>query len=831
MNDMTNRHCWPHGQPVVAGFWWTCLLAVLGPLLMTVPAWSASDIGFMTPEMVFKPQARPHVWTQVFTPLYNRTNDDLLVDLVSKIKDPQLGEVRFSRRLWLPKHSTALACMAIRPGSLTPEMTGNTRGRLSQMAYDLVDAKTGRILSREPNIPVEPLASDTRLAVIVDDDPQRELAGSIDDKAKQALGFSDLLASSASHLPDCWYGYSSANVVLVGQLDLDAHRPAQSQALLDWITIGGVAVVFANPRMQDMMTSPLGQAAGVAMASSAIVTEIVIPAADAASQPEKVNFARPMQLLNLAVQGAEVRFAAVDGTPLMTHARLGLGHIFVVALPSAALAEAGLQPLWADIGATMRTPSAIRMDAVEPASLASLQGLAGRRGVARWVILCWLGAFVLVTAGVGLAMRLRSRGELTWLVMLPLAILLSIGLYSWSLARQGNATSVTFVGASIGDGQGQAVVSQTFSYYSPKAQNLDFQSGSPLGRIIPAGRQSGGTFAHSGEQTSDNPSGDAFSLTNVRSAGGLMLPEFEIPPGAAMAFSNAASVSLGGRLISDLRFGPKGLEGTITNNTRFGLADAVVFARGRAYRIGDLPAGKATPVVIGNDDRMDSGEFLRGTAVKSYEGLLRNGLVTQLTALQTGARRDKQPYLLAWSKTSPLAPPEMDGADSAGLMLMVEPLAYSPSPAGSRVLIPEDMLLKRYAGRGMTPINIRTEEFLAGLRTGAGVDLALSPPPAVGPLTQTRLTLRVAIQAPTYQMIISGITPDGELLQLETFDNPSGIRDFVVTDADRFMTVQGAVRVNVQVQPLQGGDDAASAAARPAWRFDSIDSTLEGTVK
>lgn len=786
----------------------------------------------MTPEMVFKPRARANVWTQVSTPLYNRTNEDMLVDLVSKTKDPQLGEVRFSRRLWLPKHSIALTSMAIQPGSLTPEMNGSVKGRMSQMAYDLMDAKTGRLLSRELSISVEPLASDIRLAAIVDDDPRRELAASIDDKAKQALGFSDLVVSSTSRLPDCWYGYSAANVVLVGQLDLDAHRPAQAQALLDWITTGGVAVVFANPRMQDMMTSPLGQAAGVAVASSAMVTEVVMPASDAASQPDKVKFAKPMQLLNLAVQGAEVRFADVDGTPLMTHARLGLGHIFVVALPSAALAEAGLQPLWGDIGTTMRTPSAIRMDAVEPASLASLQGLAGRRGVARWVILCWLGAFVLVTAGVGLAMRLRGRGELTWLVMLPLAILLSIGLYSWSLTRQGNATSVTFVGASIGDGQGQAVVNQTFSYYSPKAQNVSFQSGSPLGRIIPVGRQSGGTFTQAGEQTSDNASGDSFSLTNVRSAGGLTLPEFEVPPGAAVAFSNAASVSLDGRLISDLHFGPKGLEGTITNNTRFGLADAVVFARGRAYRIGDLPAWKATPVVIGNDDRMDSGEFLQGTAVKSYEGILRNDLVTQLTALQTGVRRDKQPYLLAWSKTSPLAPvPEMDGAASAGLMLMVEPLAYSPSPAGSRVLIPEDMLVKRYAPRGMTPVNIRTDEFLTGSHNSAGIDLLLSPPPAVGPLTQTQLTLRVAIQAPTYQMIIYGIRPDGELLQLETFDNPSGIREFVVTDADRFMTPEGAVRVNVQVKALQGGDDAASAAARPAWRFDSIDSTLEGTVK
>ena len=137
-------------------------------------------------------------------------------------------------------------------------------------------------------------------------------------------------------------------------------------------------------------------------------------------------------------------------------------------------------------------------------------------------------------------------------------------------------------------------------------------------------------------------------------------------------------VIMPGGLVTKLSLGPKGLSGTITNNTGADVFDALVITGGRAYSLGDLPAGRATEVVI-NDPPLPKDTYTVKT-FPSKTDRLRSGLISVMISQASGQNRrlsNLSPMLLGWSRQrllNPLDETLIKEVESNGLTLLTSPL-------------------------------------------------------------------------------------------------------------------------------------------------------------
>jgi hypothetical protein len=439
-----------------------------------------------------------------------------------------------------------------------------------------------------------------------------------------------------------------------------------------------------------------------------------------------------------------------------------------------------------------------------------LGAISGRRGTDRWVVLVWLGAFVLLTAGVGLGMKLIRYGERTWLFMLPVALLMSLAAYIYAESRKADP-SLSYVGMALANGDKRAIVYQATGYYSPNEYVTTAYSGSPQGWLLPLVRKA-------------NP----LEKTELRRAQGVIWPDMTVQRDSAKTFLAAAAIDFDG-LDFWAAFGPAGLTGTVVNRTGQDMSDAVLFIHNRAFKIGLVPAEKPTEVKIGPEDRLDEHSFVPAGFKKAedrWRGELIAGLV-EYKSQSSSSLYDDEPYLLGWVDRPVLSPgSDLVAAPCKGLMLVAQRVAFSPTPAGTTVLIPDPMLVKDFKAQALWS---RKTGFTRS-QYAATVDSLVAPPASVGRLTSTRATMQIALHALGWRLNILGVRPDGSTQPLESFDNPTGPKTIQIEQADNF-TADGVLRIRAAVESLNGPAKPAAAAAVNQWKIDFIEFTLQGIVQ
>jgi len=819
------------------------LVAIAGLIGLAPSAAAAVDeepVHVRGMEGSFTVYALEGAWQQWMPLIDNATDAPARCKIAFHTVDPNRGEIQYFRIVEVPAKTIRRTFLFSRPGQLPLDRNraSATAMPTSELTFVLSNPDTGaqlKVMSR----PVVRVESDvTRLAIVsnveIDDEDQSYLNA----LPEQELGNVRLIRSALASHPNRWQGYSIASVILLGGVEMGKLQASQLEAILDWVRRGGVLVLTGSPTTPDMLNGPLADAAGVTAAGVHYIDSLAVkgpapgalvgasvrwnlPQLDTEKNPVKLSWPLPMVELN--PNGATVFYEA-NGLPLLTHRSLGHGQVFTLAVPPGGLIDPSLHALWRVVNQARNVLPPVNDNDFLTPSCTTLMNLAGRRGPPRETPVLILGALAGLALVLGLVLRRRRRGELAWMVLVPVALIVAVAMYCQGL-RQAAPERLTYVGLLSGLGDGRARVQESFAYYSgpENRRNLTFSSGSPTAIIQNVGE----TVAA------------AVGVEYTQCADIMTLPDQSVNLNSSRAFY-VDSVLQSPGVEGTLTFGLKGLEGVLNNSLGADIEDAVLYVNRRTYRLGTLRAGP-TPVSIAPGDLLGNVQFLQEDSQLITKGQFssqavtyvhRSKLITDILARPGVVRRvDAKAVLIGYMNQSPVDPLSGRELSRAGWCLVAWPVTYRPAPPGTPVKIPPGFVSLDYDRIGASVWDVNNERFNPA---SWGMELlVLARPPRGVSLSDASADLAVSIGAPNYRLTVSGVPAGGgpsDRVALKTFDSPSGKKEVAIRDANRFRRADGAYVFSLKVDRL--GEPSQSPTETGAqWSFETINVALEGITR
>ena len=758
----------------------------------------------------FSPYTQSGQWGQVTAELRNPTDRTVRARFIYFAEDPARGRIRYTRTVDMPSRTHRALRLGQRIGPAKQKRSSSKKPVFTEQAFRLEDAQTNKILDSD-YILVSTLAPTQRcLAYIDPEDPPGQDHSWLNKIPDSPFGRVVLASSRQQNLPDRWYGYSLLRILVISSTKPAELSDSQINAVLDWVGRGGALVITAHSAADRTLTGRLAEAAGVIVAGTHQEYRLEASGADGKDRFQ-TDLKTPMVMAHLCPVDAEVLWQA-NGMPLLTLRRLGAGAVFTLAVPVGALATDQSQPLWQTMARQMERSLPISADAFAETAEVKLNLIAGRRSSDRRTPACVVAVLAGLFLILGLFLRLRRRGELVWAIMIPLGLLCAAGLLVWSLTLR-DEPRLSFLALASARSDGTAHVQQLSTYYTPRTEQIDFSSGSPLGTIRPSA------------------SASTSMMESVEIAGGrtMTLAGMRIISNSWRTAYAEAPVNLPGRLVVKVRLGPKGLEGTITNNTGADIFDAVLITDSAAYAVGLLPDGRTTTVVI-NDPPLPKDTYT-GKTVRDDKDLLRNDLIAAVVRPPTAPRRhlpEPTPMLLGWSARALLDPLDGKGTESNGWTLLTVPLTLLKSPSGTKVVVPGG-LLKLHIG-GHPPVWVPKKRQFNESTLPGEVELNFAPPAGAGEITDARAVMRITLRAPNCRMRIFGFAgTEGQATEkklIKTVDRPVGT--YKIT-AENLRRLEGRYKITIRIDPLETSKPGQTRERISVlWKIESLNLTLEG---
>ncbi|HUU60367.1 MAG TPA: hypothetical protein VMZ50_12540, partial [Phycisphaerae bacterium] len=572
-------------------------------------------------------------WTQRIVTVRNATDVARPVKVEYVTSVPNRGKTAFSRIFPVPARANRRAEIVLRPGIMTLPGGEAERNRSAagasytfEQKYVLWDLQTGGHADQynDPDYQADPRT--TRIVILSKVYDEHETYRYLKEGLPHdVMGDVQIVGHSGGGMPTRWYAYGMVNVAFLGGMDLSRVRGSQVEALLDWVRRGGVLVVFGSRVAPDMLQGALARAAGLTAAGVHYMSDLQVGGlvdrwTQTPVQGRRFTLNWPLPMVELLPVEAEVLLTA-NGLPLLTRHPYGDGQVFTLAAGIGAFqyrAEEAGQPrpaardrgdaaeggagqdaattdegnqntkarnqasrgVWGLVGKGLRVRPAIDSGQFLAPACDALQQIAGRPGPRRVVPVVMILAIAAAAIILGVFLRFRRRGELLWAVLVPCGLVIGGVIYGVGLL-QSDQERLTHVGIISGLSDG-AVSNQTvFAYYSgPGQQVVTFSSGSPGGVIVDVG------------QTSSSD----LSSSEVRFDNALVIPDQAEKNGTRAIY--AADIGRAPGIDSRLTFDGSGLTGTLANRLGSGISRAVIYVNRRTYRVGDLPAGAATPVAV-----------------------------------------------------------------------------------------------------------------------------------------------------------------------------------------------------------------------------------------
>ncbi|MFP4105331.1 MAG: hypothetical protein ACLFVU_04485 [Phycisphaerae bacterium] len=221
--------------------------------------------------------------------------------------------------------------------------------------------------------------------------------------------------------------------------------------------------------------------------------------------------------------------------------------------------------------------------------------------------------------------------------------------------------------------------------------------------------------------------------------------------------------------------------------------------------------------------KLARGEF---TPVPLYgpTAKLRNRLVGRvLAAPRQFTEVSMRPMLLGYVEGSLRDP--VVGADvpHQGWSVLAWPMQLSAPERGARVRIPGGLVDRRL--RGSVIWNPMTREFMQPFQSGS-LYISIAAPEAVGRLEETTATLFIKPSAVNFRLTLFGVTPEGQTVQLDSWDNPGDLQTVTVDNADRFQTPEGRYQFEIKAQNISESSSVADVSSQ--WTLERVDVALEG---
>ena len=804
-------------------------------LLLTISFVAACAHGAGTKPVSFRatppfPLLR-HRWTQLTGPLANHTDQPRTLTAACLTHDPVHGDTSYTYTTTVAAKSVRQCQIPFRPVDFDAVQKPNSQ--TVEQVYELFDTPTGQKIATRAQSVALPRASTGVIGLV-----QMGNGPGDDYTYLKAMTFtgksqSQLALTRASVLPDRWWGYDSLTMCVLGNVQPGQLRESQITALLQWVAQGGCLVLTGSPSLPNLLNETrLGEAAGVT--AGELFWQDTFNIVERGELLGVVKQAGPVPVTHIIATDATVLYTC-DEQALATIRTVGDGHIVVLAAPTGVFAPDPLLPkfhVWRSFVQTQDTHSPINNHAFQAVCSDALKRIAGEPAPPVAVPMMILGGLIAGTVIVGFAMRLRRRGEWTWVLLIPITAILSVGLFVYSQTTH-PPERLSFIGlmSDLGDGLVRSQVACAYSAGSD-SETVTLTSGDPNATL----------------QSLSQPASAALSTTEIQSnQGTLTLANQTVAPGATRWFATD-TIGRQSLVTGEIRFGPTGATVMCTNALPAPIEDAVLLVEGHLYAVGTLAPESQTPVTISDDTYLGAVQYphhsaripnpvpkgkrtppARGSFTSSIvPDRLKNQLVGQLIT-QPGFRSKvtATPTLIGYTSHMPctvLDKPIL----RQGWSVVVSSLRRNETPTDGPAVFPAGFCPMKWINQDARIWNPSLQTFNSVMRSGTlQVDISL-PQWAAGRATEVDLTL--VMHGAAYTLTVQGVTGKSyeprQPIDLDTFANPNGSVTCRIPQAERFVSPEGVMHLRLQLELTYPDMETPDPTQMPSWKIQSIRATI-----
>jgi hypothetical protein len=598
----------------------------------------------------------------------------------------------------------------------------------------------------------------------------------------------------------------------VDQFVLASDRLAEDavgqQALRGWLQRGGFLWIPLDLVQEETVAALLGDVLKVQVVDRVSLTSVRFAAGSAnviRPEAEPREFEQPVPFVQVLAPGQPV-FYTVDGWPAAFATQVGRGRVLFTTLGAAGWTRARL---------TSEPRSRMQEFPDLPVALLPFQYLADEfklrperplladedlrtyvsdqisyKVVSRSAVLLVFGA--LFVALVLAAFSFIKKGGLEHLGWLSPALALVTAVVFIGLGeRSRGAVPPTVAVAQLIDvvpGATQAQASGILGAYQPS-----------LGHA-PVGAENGGAF----ELDTTGLEGRVYARVQT-DAKRWHWENLELPTGVRLA-PFQYSVPTGEQVGATVRFGAEGAEGRLRAGPFRQLEDALLVTPGRHAL--PVQADADGGFRVAQQDGLQGGQLIAGGLLSDRQRARQN-LYEKLLADPQPRFLANQALLLAWADPVDMRFSIVEHARLTGASLVMMPIQFERTPAGSSVTIPPAFVdCQRVDADGhLLPAAFES-------RLAAIVKLRFQLPRAVLPLTVDSARLTLKLHAAARDVVVNALV-GGEEVPLHRVTSPDGVMQIEISDP-RLLKAddQGAIYVNISIGELRG------KVERDNWRIE-----------
>ncbi|MBN1140166.1 MAG: hypothetical protein JXM73_26585 [Anaerolineae bacterium] len=397
-------------------------------------------------------------------------------------------------------------------------------------------------------------------------------------------------------LPERLEGFSSLDCLIINDVDSSSLSPRQQAALEAWVRNGGRLVIGGGAGARRTVA---GLPASLLPLNPTRETQVqTLPGLHSLGGGEAVRVPGPF-LVAVGDAGEGRDLAAQDGLILVRERAVGRGVVDFVALDLTASpfdAWAGVSAFWrtlvvdnapypADMPADV-SPRQMRANQLAYA-LSNLPSLALPSVKGLSVL---LSIYILLVGPANYALlRWRNKLHWAWITIPLITLLFAGGAFGLGYALRGTDLILNKIAIVAAQPDGTAWANTYMGLFSPAQQSYEIEV---LGGGLLSSVDTSGYRGFSVDGSTVAPGGE---ITYVQSDPGI-LRGLTVNQWSMQTFMVEEAWADLGPVSGDLRFEDQTLVGTVRNDTRLTLNDAVVILGSDFVRLGDLPPGEQAQV-------------------------------------------------------------------------------------------------------------------------------------------------------------------------------------------------------------------------------------------
>ena len=740
------------------------------------------------------------------------------------------SRTQFTRRFWLPPHSSRKTWLPIR----TPNDFPVEQKILHASVLRVVETDDGLVLSHakgeqlisESILPLDPIELHTG-AIFGQALPGHPYTTSQpDDEAYETIvaarmlynGERKILSLDGQFSPPYPEAYDALDQLVVCS-DRFATDSGGLAAMRSWIARGGRAWIMLDLVDMDAIRALLGNATPCDIVDRVELTEFTIETPNSATvraEPsEEWSAEVPVEFVRVMTDSVRV-YSSIDGWPAAFSIPFGNGDVVITTLAARGWRyqfdefDESIDPTRPTSGPTQALRNLAsefnqQSGAQTPLSDALIKEVLseqlGYRVPSRNVAALILGLNCIVILVVGVWMARREQLErIMWVVptatLSSALVLVTIGSANTSSVP---ATSSILRLANVSSETNEVHSEAIAAFYSPDTVELSLEV-DPSGVVLP----------------------ELQDLTGVAKraiwddTGHGRWEQVDVASGSVRFATARENRNLQHPLRARATFGPSGLEGGIVGVGQIGTpTDAIAAAPPAPHSTVTIDATGAFR--IGANDILSQTEFLSG-AILTDEQQRRQTIYRHILAPREGIVYPQRPTLFVWGDSHSFGLTTPDSFRQSGSTLFAIPFDIGRTLPKQRFFVPSSFIRMSNAAAGhgaSASYNPRTGRWMKDVTSPTTSFFRFVLPRAVTPCNVESVAIILKIHAPSRTVELTGLR-NHQQVTIETLESPSGTYTFPINDSQLLeLNEEGALHFGINVSKTEAQTAAAEIRDAP----------------